>query len=276
MQLTQWKARSQKVEMTHGEGTYVEVGSGPAVILLHGVGFAQGAHDWFLAIDALAQDFRVFALDLVGWGSGARLTQGYSFARLVDFVREFQDRLNLPATSVVGHSMGGWVASLLAYESPERVDRLVLVGSGGLATRPLPMMTEFAPPSLVEVEAGLAARSAAPADEVAQWAEYGWRNVRSADPLDNYRRLLAHMIDPENRTLYNVRRRLPLIPAETLVVWGEDDDVNDISLGKEMAGLLPRATLTTLPCGHFPHTELPAEFTRRVSAFLRNGSVVSE
>jgi pimeloyl-ACP methyl ester carboxylesterase len=171
--------------------------------------------------------------------------------------------------------MGGWVASLLAYESPERVDRLVLVGSGGMATRPLPMMTEFAPPTLTEVETGLVARCDAPADEVAPWAEYGWRNVQSADALDNHRRLLAHMTDPENRALYNVRRRLPLVPTETLVVWGEDDPVNDLSLGRETAELLPRATLTTLPCGHFPHTERPAEFTRRVRAFLRDGLVVA-
>jgi pimeloyl-ACP methyl ester carboxylesterase len=276
MRLTEWEARRRTVGMTHGDGTYVEVGSGPPVVLLHGVGFAQGAHDWFLAVDALAENFRVLALDLVGWGPGARLTQAYSFARLVDFVREFQDRLDLPSTSVVGHSMGGWVASLLAYESPERVDRLVLVGSGGMATRPLPMMTEFAPPTLAEVESGLAARSDAPAEEVAAWAEYGWRNVQTAEALDNYRRLLAHMTEPENRALYNVRRRLPLVPAETLVVWGEDDAINDVSLGRETAELLPRATLTTLPCGHFPHTERPAEFTRSVGAFLAGDPAVGE
>lgn len=274
MRLADWEAHRRTVQMTHGEGTYVEVGDGPPVVLLHGVGFAQGAHDWFLAVDALAENFRVQAVDLVGWGTGARLNQAYSFARLVDFVREFQDRLDLPVTSVVGHSMGGWVASLLAYESPERVDRLVLVGSGGMATRPVAMMTEFTPPTQAEVEAGLAARCDAPAEDVAAWAEYGWRNVQTTVALENYRRLLAHMTEPENRALYNVRRRLPLVPAETLVVWGENDTVNDISLGRETVELLPRATLTTLACGHFPHTERPAEFTRRVTAFLGGGSAV--
>lgn len=69
-----WNTRSRKVEMTH----------------------AQGAHDRFLAVDALAKNFRVLGLDLVGWGFDARLAQGYSFARLVNFVRELQDRLDLP------------------------------------------------------------------------------------------------------------------------------------------------------------------------------------
>jgi pimeloyl-ACP methyl ester carboxylesterase len=213
----------------------------------------------------------VLALDLVGWGRGARLQQGYSFARLVDHVREFQDRLGLSSSAVVGHSMGGWVASLLAYESPERVDRLVLVGSGGMATRPLPMMTEFVPPSLADVESALAARSDLPAEELFEWAEYGWRGSQLETAIDSYRRILAHMTDPETRSLYNLRRRLPLVHTETLVVWGTDDAVNDIALGRETTELLPRAALVTLPCGHFPHSELPGEFAQCVGDFLEGG-----
>jgi pimeloyl-ACP methyl ester carboxylesterase len=272
MRVAEWMREQKTVEMSHGRGTYVELGSGDPVLMLHGVGFAQGAHEWFLTAPALAERFRVIMPDFVGWGAGSRLQEQYSFARLVDFVREFQDRLGLASSSVVGHSMGGWVASLLAYESPERVDRLVLVGSGGLASRPLKTMTSFTPPTLEEVEASIAARCGRPADEIREWAEYGWGNVQNDEAVASYQRLLTHMTNPETRMLYNLRRRLPLTPAETLVLWGTEDAVNDIELGRETAELMPRAELATLPCGHFPHTERPEEFTQKVRAFLESGA----
>lgn len=271
MLVAEWQSLRRTVAMTHGDGSYVELGAGPPVLLLHGVGFAQGAHDWFLNIEALAQRFRVFALDLVGWGRGARLGQGYAFARLVDYVREFQDELGIRTSHVVGHSMGGWVASLLGYESPQRVDRLVLVGSGGVATRPLPMMTSFEPPPLDEIVAALSARSSLREAELRPWAEYAWQNVQDSAAADSYRRVLAHMTDPETRSLYNMVRRLPHLAAETLVVWGEQDSVNDIALGRKTCELIPDASLSILPCGHFPATELPLEFNQLIRSFLSGG-----
>ena len=271
MLVTEWMELQQTVEMSHGPASFVELGEGAPVVLLHGVGYPQGAHEWFLAAPVLAERFRVIMPDFVGWGRGARLRQPYSFARLVDFVRELQDRLGLASSSVVGHSMGGWVASLLAYESPERVDRLVLVGSGGLASRPLPMMTDFTPPTLADVESSIAARCGQPTDQIREWAAYGWGNVQNDDAIENYRRLLSHMTNPETRMLYNLRRRLPLIPVETLVLWGTDDAVNELDLGRQTAALLPSAELVTLPCGHFPHTERPEEFAHKVREFLECG-----
>jgi pimeloyl-ACP methyl ester carboxylesterase len=97
----------------------------------------------------------VLAPDFVGWGLGDRLDREYSFAYLVDFVREFQDALDLTRTHVVGHSMGGWIATLPAYESPQRIDRLVLVASGGAATRTLHSMTSFQPPTREQIETQL-------------------------------------------------------------------------------------------------------------------------
>src|SRR6266571_9519447 len=130
-------------ELSHGRTRYFEAGSGYPTILLHGVGYTAGGDSWFLNIGPLSQKVRVLAVDFLGWGLGDRLDLEYSFAYLVDFVREFQDAIGLPKSNIVGHSMGGWVASVFAYESPERVNKLVLVASGGTATRTLPSMTQF-------------------------------------------------------------------------------------------------------------------------------------
>lgn len=271
MELAQWQAAVRTVPMSHGHASYAEFGEGEPVVLLHGVAFTSGGHDFFANVEALAENFRVIAPDLVGWGATSRLQQAYSFARLVDFVRELQDSLEIPRWHVVGHSMGGWIASLFAYESPERVDRLVLVGAGGAATRPLKAMTEFQPPSLDDVRATLVDRTTLDADAARPWAEYSYDRVRDPEALASYRRILAHMSDPETRNLYNMLRRYPHITAPTLVVWGKDDPVNALELGETVAESIPGAALALLDCGHSPNTERPEEFNRRVSAFLTDG-----
>jgi pimeloyl-ACP methyl ester carboxylesterase len=271
VELGQWQAAVETVRMSHGDARVAQFGRGDPVICLHGVGFTAGGHEWFRNVGALAENFRVIAPDFVGWGAGARLRQGYSFARLADFVRELQDRLGIARSHVVGHSMGGWVASLFAYESPQRVDRLALVGAGGAATRPLPMMTEFQPPSLDEVAALLAARSGLPEDAVRPWAEYTYGQVQDPEALASYRRILAHMSDPETRNLYSMLRRYPYIGAQTLVVWGEADQVNSLELGRQIAHSIPGAALAVMAGGHFPQSERPEEFNRRLTVFLTEG-----
>lgn len=270
MELADWIAAGREVELTSGVATYTEAGAGDPVILLHGVGYTSGAHDWFLATDELARSHRVLALDLLGWGRGDRLEHPYSFARLVDFVREFQDALGLRSASVVGHSMGGWLASLLAYESPDRVDRLVLVASGGTAQRTLHSMTEFEPPALSEVAASLQAKNPGLHPEtVDAWARYAYGNVQRPEALPSYRALLSHMNEPENRRSYNTRRRLPLITAPTLIVWGDDDQINNVEMARLSAKLIPGAELEIVPgAGHFLPIEQPERFASRVAAFL--------
>jgi pimeloyl-ACP methyl ester carboxylesterase len=270
MELTDWIAAGRDVELTSGVATYTEFGAGDPVILLHGVAYTSGGHDWFLAVDELARSHRVLALDLLGWGRGDRLEQPYSFARLVDFVREFQDALGLRRASVVGHSMGGWLASLLAYESPERVDRLVLVGSGGTSQRTLPSMTKFEPPALEDVVASLRAKNEGLDPEVVKgWARYAYGNVQRPDALPSYRAMLSHMNEPENRRSYNTRRRLPLIAAPTLIMWGDDDQVNDVEMARLSARLVPGAELEIVAgAGHHLPVEEPEHFASRVTAFL--------
>jgi pimeloyl-ACP methyl ester carboxylesterase len=268
MRMDDWVRARRTLELSHGTSTYVEMGDGPPLVLLHGVGFTQGAHDWLLNVEALAEHHRVLAPDFVGWGTGPRLSQEYSFSRLVDFVREFQDVLGIERAHVVGHSMGGWVASLLAYESPDRVDRLVLVGSGGVSSRPLPTMTEFTPPTLEQARAALAERADVDRELLDEWAEYGWRNVQQPEALESYRRILRHMTNPENRRLHNMLRRFPYVRAETLVVWGRSDEVNPLEFGERTAADIPRARLVVLDGGHFLPSERPSDVSRVVIEHL--------
>lgn len=266
------------VELSHGRTRYLRRGAGQPVLFLHGVGFTDGAEVWSETVERLAGTHDAIAVDLLGWGDGDRLDASYSFAYLVDFLREFQDALGLPSCHVVGHSMGGWVASLLAYESPGRVDRLVLVGSGGTMTRPLRTMTRFEPPESAEqVYLDLVGRRGYPAGPASQaLAELQFQRVQRPGVLDSYRRILEHMTDPVHRARYNTVRRLPRISAPTLVIWGRHDEVNGVDMGRRTAGLVPGAELVILDCGHFPASQAPDPFHDALLRFLRPTDVASE
>jgi pimeloyl-ACP methyl ester carboxylesterase len=260
------------LELSHGPTRYFIAGeqhAGPPLLLLHGVGYTYGGSNWLLTLEALGKERCVIAPDILGWGPGGRLRQPYSFAYLVDFVREFQDVLGWPRWDVLGHSMGGWVATLLAYESPERIRRLVLTASGGVATRQVKEMVEFRPPSHDELLADVARRFPHHPTDLEAIAEVEAENVGVPESLPAYQRLLSHMMNPETRSRYNTRRRLTRITAPTLVLWGGEDDVNDLEMGRLVHSLLANSKLAILDCGHFPQTQSPEAFHSEVEGFLQ-------
>ena len=200
-------AEEKFVEMSHGTTRYIEAGDGYPTLLVHGVGYTSGAHDWALNIGPLSSRLRVIAVDALAWGKGEGwLEQEYSFAYLVDFLREFQDALGLEKTNLVGHSMGGWLASLFGYESPHRLNKLVLVASGGAMPRQLPSMVQFQPPSREQVLTGLNSRVNADVDLEAM-ADYHYAFTHNQERLAAYQRVLNHMNNMETRQRYNTVRR---------------------------------------------------------------------
>jgi len=112
----------------HGKPVhYLEKGQGNPVILIHG--YLHNTSAWKRNIDALADKFKVYALDLWGFGYSARLKKPeYSFKLYGDQVVGFMDALNIERASLAGHSMGGGVAVYTAAHYPDRVDKIILVG----------------------------------------------------------------------------------------------------------------------------------------------------
>ncbi len=258
----------QWVTLSHGRTRYLSAGTGDPLLLLHGAGFVSGAHSWLPVIDALASHFQVVAPDMLGWGPGDQLTTPYSFGYLVDFVREFQDALGLNPASVVGHSMGGWIAALLAYESPDRVRDLVIVAGGGLATRQLASMTQFQAPTRPEIDAAIG-RLGLPAAETARISDQLESLAADDARIDRFSGLMQHMSTPENRVRYNLERRLPMVSSPTLVLWGTDDAVNALSLGERTVELIPKSELVTFSgAGHALVAERPAEVATAITTFL--------
>src|SRR3954464_922392 len=117
--------------MVHGHRrAFVLAGEGPPLLLLHGIG--NSAQTWAGVLDRLAASHTVLAPDLLGHGSSDKPRGDYSIAGYANGMRDLLSVLDLEQATVVGHSLGGGVALQFAYQFPERCQRLVLVGSGGL------------------------------------------------------------------------------------------------------------------------------------------------
>src|SRR5215212_4384905 len=110
--------------------TYRLAGEGPALLLLHGI--TSSSQTWAKVLPALAEHHTVIAPDLVGHGESAKPRGDYSLGAYASGVRDLMAALGHDRATVVGHSLGGGIAMQMAYQFPQRVDRLVLVDSGGL------------------------------------------------------------------------------------------------------------------------------------------------
>src|SRR5215467_5674501 len=105
-------------------------GSGPAILLIHGIG--DNSTTWQTVQTALAQRFTVIAPDLLGHGRLDKPRADYSVAAYANGMRDLLSVLDIDRVTVVGHSLGGGVAMQFAYQFPQLVDRLILVGAGGV------------------------------------------------------------------------------------------------------------------------------------------------
>jgi pimeloyl-ACP methyl ester carboxylesterase len=259
-------------QMSHGRTRYWEAGTGEPVILLHGAGWNSGCENWALAMGPLSQRLRCLAIDCLNWGTGDVFDQEFSFAYLVDHIREFMDVTGVDRANFVGHSMGGWLVTLLSYESPDRVKRVVNVAGGGQATRPLQNMVEFQVPTperIREHYARLASASGGvfTVDELA--APFIAKRELPGHG-EAFAKVMRHMTNPLTRQRYNTLRRLPFIKAPTLVIWGRDDQVNSLEeLGEPLARGIPGARLIVYDgTGHAVPWEQPQRFATDVLEFL--------
>src|SRR5918999_335642 len=121
--------------LLHGHRvSYRQAGWGPVIVLIHGI---TGSSDtWEEVIEELAEDHTVVVPDLLGHGESAKPRGDYSLGAYASGIRDLLAALGHDRATVVGHSLGGGVAMQMAYQFPERVERLVLVSSGGLVHPP--------------------------------------------------------------------------------------------------------------------------------------------
>ena len=262
--------------------SYYEAGSGPVLLLVHGI--TSNADTWRAVMPALAERFTVVAPDLLGHGGSAKPRGDYSLGAYASGLRDLLAALGHDRTTVVGHSMGGGIAMQLAYQFPERVERLALVSSGGLgkevalvlraATLPgaewvLPLLTRRGPRDVAVGAAQAMRRLGRRTQADVRGTAFGLASLRD----DAARRAFLHtarsILDPSGQRV-SARDRLYLAEGmPTLIVWGERDPMIPAAHGIAAHELMPGSRLELFPgAGHYPYEEDPERFVAVLQDFI--------
>jgi pimeloyl-ACP methyl ester carboxylesterase len=270
--------------MVHGHRrAFVKVGSGPAVLLLHGLG--RDHTTWAPVIDRLAQEFTVIAPDFLGHGESDKPRADYSIGGYANGMRDLLTILGIDKVTVVGHSFGGGVAMQFAYQFPERTERLVLVSAGGLGQEVTPAIRAILLPGFHQFATllnlpgmravtrslltGLADSGVAALrdlDEVADIVE-SWRDPKTRRAI---RHLVRTCVDLRGQVI-TMRDRAYLTAAMPMaIVWGADDKVLPVEHAEFVSRLAPDARLEIFDdSGHFPHKDDPERFIEFLTSFIR-------
>lgn len=252
---------------------YHDIGSGAPVLLIHGSGPGVSAWaNWRLTLPALSQKFRVIAPDMAGFGFSERLANySYNMENWVAQAVGVLDALDIPKASVVGNSFGGALALALAIRHPERVNKLVLMGSVGVPfkiTEGLDRVWGYEP-SLAMMKSLLdifAYNRALVTDELAELRYQasirpGFQESFSAMfPAPRQR-----WVDAMSSPLADIRA----LPHHTLIIHGRDDKVIPLQNAYDLLELIERSELHVFgQCGHWTQIEHATSFNQLVAEFL--------
>jgi pimeloyl-ACP methyl ester carboxylesterase len=276
--------RFELQELTlHGHRiAYRAAGHGPVLVLVHGI--TSTSATWEAVMPTLAKRFTVIAPDLLGHGGSAKPRGDYSLGAYASGVRDLLLALGHERATFVGHSLGGGVAMQLAYQFPERCERLVLVSSGGLGREVSILLraatlpgAEIVLPLLVNhyvLDAGRAVGTLLEriglraGTDIAQMA-HGHASLADRDARAAFVHTLRTIVDAGGQRV-NASDRLYLAEQlPFLIVWGERDSVIPVAHGRAAHQLVPSSRLEVFErAGHFPQLDEPARFLHVLEDFV--------
>jgi len=267
-----WLAGAEVKSLTAAEHRwqYLEAGSGPTVLLVHG--FTGSKEHWLPLMAQLSGQFHVIAPDLPGWNAservpGAEYGVSAQAARLHAFIAAVGDG----PVIVVGHSMGGHISGLLAADHPEQVQRLVLMAAAGVPFADNPFSRAVAAgenPFAVHDRSALHRQMALvfSTPPFLPWpVDLALARQRAAN-ADFERAVLATISAPAQR--YALAARLADIPMPVLLLWCRQDRVIDVSAMRAFrAGLADSRSVVLEGCGHMPLMERPEAVAKAIAAW---------
>lgn len=268
---------------------YLDAGSGPAVIVLHGLGASNAS--MLPTLSALSNDYRVLAPDLPGFGDSAKPQAPYDPSFFAAWLRAFMDALGISKASLVGNSMGGRIAIEMALVAPERVTKLALLApsmafrrfrqavpivrflSPEMAALPVPFLRSH-------THRGVRLLFARP-DRL----HHSWYDAAVDEFLRIFRTRRGRVsLFAAARQIYLERpfgpngfwTRLERLRTESLFVWGDRDLLVPVGFAKHVEALLPESRSEVLEdCGHVPQFELPARTHGLVKSFFAESAAAA-
>jgi pimeloyl-ACP methyl ester carboxylesterase len=263
---------------------YVTEGSGPAVLLVHGLGgFAES---WRHNLSALGRQGEVYALDLPGFGQSAKPRRPYTLGFFVDVLEQWRRAVGLTRLTLIGHSLGGAVAAAYALAHPAQLERLVLIGAvvPGFGYRPSWVYRLLSTPGVGELLAPLLrpallrfALARCFVIPLAEEVDFLVRSSASARTSSAGRAAFLSTLrgvrDDFLRHSERYRSELSALRLPVLSIHGRQDPVVSPSHAETVARGLPNATLRWLDrCGHFPQIEHAATVNEWLGEFLASSA----
>lgn len=242
---------------------YMVAGQGKPLVLVHGL--AGRAENWLsLFPQFIHSGYRVYAIDLLGYGRSDQPDVDYSIALETDILRQFLGSQKLQQPDIAGWSMGGWISLKLAAENPERVHRLVLMDSAGLlfdavnagALRPktqeeLAHMMQVLTPHPQPIPEFIAR------DILRNFAANDWIVNRALQSMGTGRDLMDG--------------KMQTVTMPVLIIWGKEDVLTPLSVGEGMHRGMPQSLLYVFDgTGHLAPTERSVQIAQSVISFLKS------
>ncbi len=245
---------------------YVEAGSGPNLILLHGLG--GSSQGWQFNIGPLAEKYHVFVPDQIGFGKSDKPLVNYRIRTYVDFLDQFCKQLKIERPTLIGNSMGGWIAAIYAATYPDRVDKLVLADAAG-----------YAPPKDFDTRAFYGLNPTTRAEMKVLVSKVFYNKAFLSDAAID-QSMAARFGAGDGYTIKSITESIirgedflddvvKTIKTPTLIVWGREDGLVPLSDGERFHKDIAGSTLIVFDqCGHVPNIEKAGEFNAAVIKFL--------
>jgi pimeloyl-ACP methyl ester carboxylesterase len=262
---------------------YTVHGEGSPLVMIHG--FLDSHKTWRRNIEAVARHHRVYAIDVLGFGSSDRVRDPiYTLKQQAGFLKEFFDSQNIEKADVVGHSMGGAMSLQFAYDFPGSVHKLVLIAPATYLYSVLPRNGLVnVPRPVTRGVLGIYERMQGDRANPVRFA-YGDPDRITEDSIEIRNRMMhvrgqhdALISMSKSKRESNVPRELHQVDVPTLIIWGEKDRVVPKYHAHRHLRELPNARLEWVEsAGHLPHEEMPDEVNRLLLEFLdENGNTLN-
>ncbi len=278
------KVKKAEIDLYGRRVAYRIGGSGPLLVLIHGI--TSSSATWDRVLPRLARRHTVLAPDLLGHGHSYKLRGDYSVGAHANTIRDLLDALGYGEASFVGHSLGGGVALQFAYQYPERIDRLALVAPGGFGREVTLLLRAASVPGSGPLLALVAWRPIVQAGTLltqtlgrlgvhgnTDLEEIGraYALLANGDSRRAFIHTLRSVVDHAGQRVSALNRLGQGIPL--MIVWGERDRVVPARQGMDVHELMPHIHLKVFKhAGHFPHRDDPTRFVRAIDEFLAAGA----
>jgi len=255
----------QTVQVNDHKIVYYEAGQGNVVILIHGLG--ADSHHWAANIGPLSSSFHVIALDQIGYGKSDKPVMRYTVGNFAEYLRGFMEALKIPKASLVGNSLGGWVALDFTIRNPEMVDKLVLVDAAGLHPAD-PLRTPkggWENLTLLNTHWFFDLMGANKAWATTDLGPHSFeRHVKNGDSYTVASSVAEMAMGHEFED-----KKLDKVQTPTLILWGRDDMLIPLAMGEHFnKGIAGSQLIVIEGTGHIPMVGKPEEFNQLVQKFL--------